>query len=355
MKRYYFGVVGLGRISKRHLDAINNNPNAVLYAVCDIDDNKINPVKQEYSPKKTYSSFDDMIKDKNIDIVNIATPSGLHADMAIKALKAGKHVVVEKPMALSIKDANKIIQTVEETNKKLMVVFQNRFNLAVQKLKKADEEGMFGKKYLANATVRWFRPQEYYDQDNWHGTISMDGGCLLNQSIHNIDLLLWLMGDVDKVAAFTDRFSHNHEVEDAAVASLRFKSGALGVIESTVNVYNKNLEETLSIFGTEGTAVLSGIANNEIKVWKFRQSEENPVNVMNKFKEDFKGNVYGYGHHAVIKEIISSIESNRKPLTSEIEGKKAVELILAILLSSKTGKVIQLPLKEDSGDLHEYY
>ncbi len=355
MKKYNFAIVGLGRISKRHLDAISNNPNAVLYAVCDIVKEKINRVKTEYKPLKTYSDFDEMIKDKNIDIVNIATPSGLHAEMAIKALKAGKHVVLEKPMALSIRDANRIIEAVKETHQKLMVVFQNRYNKAVQKLKDADKRELFGKKYLANATVRWSRPQSYYDQDNWHGTIAMDGGCLLNQSIHNIDLLLWMMGDVDKVAAFVDRFNHKHEVEDAAVASIRFKSGALGVIESTVNIYDKNLEETLSVFGTKGTAVLSGIANNEIKIWKFDELDEDADDVMKVFREDFEGDVYGTGHRAVIKEIIDSIENNHKPLTSEIEGKKAVELILAILKSSKTGKVIKLPLPQDSGDLHEYY
>ena len=352
---YNFAVVGCGRISKKHLNAIKNNNKARLYAVCDIVKEKADRAKEQYNAEKAYYDFDELIKDTNIDIINICTPSGLHAEMAIKAMQKGKDVILEKPMALTIKDANQIIKVVNETRRKLYVVLQNRFNKAVQKLKQAEQKGLFGKKYLANATIRWFRPQSYYDQDDWHGTIAMDGGCLLNQSIHNIDLLLWMMGDVDEVFAYSDRFNHNHEVEDAAVAVIKFKSGALGVIESTVNIYDKNLEESLSVFGTKGTAVIGGIANNLIRAWNFQDSDESPEEVMQQFKEDFGDDVYGFGHHAVIAKMIEAIENDEKPFTNELDGFKSLELILAILKSSKLNKPIKLPLKEDSGDLHEYY
>jgi UDP-N-acetyl-2-amino-2-deoxyglucuronate dehydrogenase len=271
-----------------------------------------------------------MLEMPDLDVVNICTPSGMHAEMGIAAAKAGKHVIVEKPMALSLKEADALLNACDENRVKLAVCFQNRFNPPVQKLRRALEEGRFGKLTHASAVVRWFRPQDYYDQAPWRGTWAMDGGCLMNQSIHNIDLLQWMMGPVESVFGYTANNFRKIEAEDVGVAVLKFKNGALGVIEASTTIYPENLEETLAIFGEKGTVMLGGIAVNKIETWKFADSQDENLEM----EQQDVPNVYGFGHDALIEDFIRAVIEDRRPYIDGREGIKALRIVLGIYHSA---------------------
>jgi UDP-N-acetyl-2-amino-2-deoxyglucuronate dehydrogenase len=271
-----------------------------------------------------------MLRRPDLDVVNICTPSGMHAEMGIAAAKAGKHVIVEKPMALSLKEADVLLNVCDENRVKLAVCFQNRFNPPVQKLRRALEEGRFGKLTHASAVVRWFRPQDYYDQASWRGTWAMDGGCLMNQSIHNIDLLQWMMGPVESVFGYTATNHRKIEAEDVGVAVLKFKNGALGVIEASTTIYPENLEETLAIFGEKGTVELGGIAVNKIETWKFADSQDENLEM----EQQVVPNVYGFGHDALIEDFIRAVIEDRRPYIDGREGIKALRIVLGIYHSA---------------------
>ncbi len=342
MMQYGFGLIGCGRIAKNHLKAITSLENARLEAVCDIDEARLTEAKEQYGCR-TYVDYREMLKDPDIKIVTICTPSGLHAKMAIDAMEAGKHVLVEKPMAMSLQEAAAMIAAAEKTGVKLGVVHQNRFNKAIVKLRRALEEGQFGKLTHGALTVRWHRDKNYYDQAPWRGTWAQDGGCLMNQSIHNIDLLQWMMGPVESVFAYTATNARDIEGEDAAVAVLKFKNGAFATVEASTTIYPRNLEETLHIFGTTGTAGIGGVAVNKIESWRFEGVDEATV-LADQDKEP--PNVYGFGHYDTIKDFIDAVDSGRQPAVPGEEGRKALEIILAIYHSVKYREEVKLPLAE---------
>lgn len=360
-----FAIIGCGRISKKHVEGIiNNYKDARLVAVSDIvpekmdaaihfyeqyiQENELDEMEELSKVKiKKYRDYKELLQDENIDIVTIATESGYHPEITIDALNAGKHVIVEKPMALSTRDADRMIETAEERGLKLSVCHQNRFNPTIQRLREALEEDRFGRLVHAVASVRWNRNDDYYNMDNWHGTLELDGGILMNQCIHNIDMLRWMMGDVERVMAETDTFLRDIETEDAGMAVVRFKNGAIGLIEGTVCVYPRNLEETFNIFGEKGTVRVAGIAMNEIIDWKFADSKPGEEEKMKEANYE-TDTVYGYGHNLLFKDMIDSIREDRKPLVDGVEGKKAVELILAIYKSARTGKPVTFPLGDYS-------
>ncbi len=337
MKKLNFGIIGCGRIAYKHAEAIKKNEQANLLYVCDIIEERAVEYKNKYGTEAHFTDYRKMIEHPGLDVVNICTPSGMHAEIGIAAAEAGKHVIVEKPMALSLKDADDLIEACNENGVKLAVCFQNRFNPPVQKLRRALEEGRFGKLTHASAVVRWFRPQDYYDQAPWRGTRAMDGGCLMNQSIHNIDLLQWMMGPVESVFGYTATNLRKIECEDVGVAILKFKNGALGVIEASTTIYPENLEETLSIFGEKGTVVLGGIAVNKIETWKFADSKEE--NGSPEQHQQEVPNVYGFGHDALVDDFINAMISNSEPYIDGWEGKKALGVVLGIYNSVRTGEV----------------
>ncbi|MGI5866360.1 MAG: Gfo/Idh/MocA family protein [Syntrophaceticus schinkii] len=328
MKKLNFGIIGCGRIAHKHAEAIKKNEKANLLCVCDIIEERAAEYKDKYGAEAHFTDYRKMLEYSGLDVVNICTPSGMHAEMGIAAAQAGKHVIVEKPMALSLKDADDLIGACDESGVKLAVCFQNRFNPPVQKLRRALEEGRFGKLTHASAIVRWFRPQDYYDQAPWRGTRAMDGGCLMNQSIHNIDLLQWMMGPVESVFGYTATNLRKIECEDVGVAVLKFKNGALGVIEASTTIYPENLEETLNIFGEKGTVVLGGIAVNKIETWKFADStDENGA--IDQHQQDVP-NVYGFGHEALVEDFINAVINNSEPYITGREGRNALEIVLSI-------------------------
>lgn len=343
MKTYGFGLIGCGRISKNHLESIKALSGARLVAVSDVKEEALSAAVAKYSCQG-YSDYRDLLLNPEVDIINICTESGLHAQIAIDAMKAGKHVLVEKPMAMSLAEADAMIATAQRMGVKLGVVHQNRFNTAIVKLRQALEDSKFGKLTHASAVVRWNRNDEYYLQAPWRGTWAQDGGCLMNQSIHNIDLLQWMMGPVESLFAYTATNMRNIEAEDLGMVLLKFKNGALGAIEATTTIYPKNLEETLSVFGSTGSASIGGIAVNKIEIWRFDGENETAV-VAQQDKEP--PNVYGFGHADIIKDFMEAISENRDPAVSGLEGRKALEIILAVYHSVKYKKEITFPLKEE--------
>lgn len=336
-----FAIVGCGRIALKHAEAIKNLPEAKLVSVCDIIPEKAEQFATSYQAQM-YVEFDEMLENPEIQVVNICTPNALHADMAVKAIEKGKHVMIEKPIAISLEDADRIIEAASRKGVKATAVHQNRFNAAIQKTRKALEGGMFGQMSHGVASIRWNRNQAYYNQANWRGTIDAKDGVLMNQCIHNIDLLNWMMGPVKKVIGKTATRFRDIEMEDVGTAILEFESGALGIIEGAGTIYPTNLEETLNLFGEKGTVCIGGIAVNKIENWRFTEDFKGEEEKVLAEQEDNPPTVYGYGHAAIIQDMIDAIKEDRNPYITLQDGKDAVAIVLAIYESSKTGLPVTL-------------
>ncbi|EOS69072.1 hypothetical protein C818_02949 [Lachnospiraceae bacterium MD308] len=345
-----YALIGCGRISTNHIKAAVNN-HLEIVGVCDILPEKMEEILERYELKEDasihrYMDYKELLEKETPDLVSIATESGNHAEIALYCIDKGVHVIIEKPMAMSIEDANKIIELSEKRNVKVSACHQNRFNIAVQELRRAIESGRFGKISHGSIHVRWNRNQGYYDQASWRGTWAQDGGALMNQCIHGIDLLRWMMGDeVEEIYGVTRQQFHDYlEAEDIGMAVVKFKNGAIGTIEGTTNVYPKNLEETLYIFGENGTVKIGGTSTNNIDVWDF--ADETEEDVKNKGLEEATSNVYGNGHTSLFADVMDAIENDRKPYVDAVAGRNALEMILSIYKSQKTGQPVKLPLEE---------
>ncbi len=352
-KMFKFALLGCGRIFTRHADILSGNivNDASLVAVCDIDETKAKHAGKKYNVPY-YTDLDQMLLKEDIDIVSILTPSGLHAEHSIKVAKKSKHVIVEKPMALKLDDADKMITECDINGVRLFVVKQNRFNLPIKKLREAIEQGRFGKLVLGTTRVRWCRPQSYYDQDSWRGTWAYDGGVLANQASHHIDLLEWMMGEVESVFAKASTALVKIEAEDTAVVTLKFKNGALGIIEATTATRPKDIEGSISVLGENGTVEIGGFAANEIKIWNFKQELPQDIDIIKNYSVN-PPNVYGFGHKEYYENVIYSLKENKAALVDGIEGRKSLELISAIYESIETGKEVYLRFKPNKCKLGE--
>lgn len=337
-----FALLGCGRIVKRHSELLGYSQieNAQLVAVCDIVEEKAKKISEQFNVPY-FTDLNEMLEQADIDVVSVLTESGYHAEHVIQIAKHKKHIVVEKPMALTLDDADAMINSCDEAGVKLFVVKQNRFNIPVVKTREALEAGRFGKLVLGTVRVRWCRPQAYYDQDSWRGTWAFDGGVLTNQASHHVDLLEWMMGEVESVHAMSTTALANIEAEDTAIVNLRFKSGALGIIEATTAVRPKDLEGSLSIMGETGTVEIGGFAVNEMKVWNFTDEQDGDDDVMQRYSVN-PPNVYGFGHHAYYEHVVDSILNNKKHLVDGLQGRKSLELINAIYESIETKKEVFL-------------
>jgi predicted dehydrogenase len=347
-------LIGCGRISFKHIEAFVKNAERMrLVAVCDPRLDRAQAKSAEYLkalPKagvpKAYTDYRDMLVELKPDIVTIATESGYHPRIAIDCLEAGAHVICEKPMALSTADATAMNEAAKKAGKKIAVCFQNRFNAPVRKLRAAREAGRFGRMLHGMVQIRWNRNEGYYAEAPWRGTWELDGGTLMNQCTHGIDLLQWMMGeDAVRVQAQTRRFLRPIEAEDFGCAIVEFKSGAVGIIEGTADVYPTNLNETLSLFGEKGSVVIGGLAVNKIETWRFADATavgDTEDKILNPDEKD-PPTVYGFGHEALFSDFVDAIEQDREPLVSGERGKKALEIILAIYKSQKTGQPVDLP------------
>lgn len=340
-----FAVIGCGRISAKHGEAISNLPQAELVAACDIVPARAEQFTAKYGGE-AYTDYRELLLRDDIDIVTVATPSDLHATIGIAAAKAGKHVLVEKPMAMTLASADTLIATCRNCGVKLGVIHQNRFNKSIVLLRQALEAGRFGKLTHGQATIRWNRDANYYAQAPWRGTKLQDGGVLMNQSIHNIDLLQWMFGPAESVFGYTATHLRNIEMEDVGVAVIRFRSGALGVIEAASTIYPKNIEETLNIFGETGSVMVGSIAVNRIETWEFPDSAKEKEAIFSAQEND-PPTVYGYGHQALFANMIEAIRTDILPAVPGEEGRKALEIILAIYRCQVSKQPVVFPLQED--------
>jgi UDP-N-acetyl-2-amino-2-deoxyglucuronate dehydrogenase len=341
-KNFRIALVGCGRISANHFEAIKRIDGLDLVAVCDILEDRARKAG-ETNGVPWFRSYEEMLQKVECDVVTIATPSGLHPKQGVSAAKAGKHVVSEKPMAISLTGADELVRACDAAGVHLFVVKQNRLNAPVQLLKRAIDKGRFGRIYLANTTVRWSRPQEYYDQAPWRGTWEFDGGAFMNQASHYVDLIQWLIGPVESVVAKTATLARRIETEDTGVAVLKFRSGALGTIEVTMLTYPKNLEGSLTILGEKGTAKIGGTAVNKVEQWQFADSDPDD-DLVNKAGTE-PPNVYGFGHEGYYRNVLAVLRGQAEPDTDGRAGRKSLELILGIYESAKTGKEVPLPLR----------
>lgn len=337
-----FGVVGCGRISKRHLELLGGShiEGAQLAAICDNDPARLADARERYDVP-AYDDLDALLADDNIDVVTVLTPSGMHAEHAIAAAKASKHVVVEKPMALRLEDADAMIAACDKARVKLFVVKQNRFNVPVAKAREALDAGRFGNLILGTVRVRWRRDQSYYNQDSWRGTWAQDGGVLSNQASHHVDLLEWFMGDVISVHARATRTLVDIEAEDTAIATLQFANGALGLIEATNATRPRDLEGSLSILGEGGSVVIGGFAVNKMVTWEFAEPQADDDRVLEEFSVN-PPNVYGYGHQAYYEHVVDCLRNDSAALVDGLEGRRSLELITALYESIETGKDVSL-------------
>lgn len=345
-----YALIGCGRISPNHIEAAKNN-GLDFVAMCDVLPEAMEEKSNMFGLDNVqkYVDYNDMLEAEKPELVAICTESGKHAAIALDCIKAGCNVIIEKPIALSIEDANSIIEAGKRKGVLVCANHQNRFNKSVQYIRKALEEGRFGKLSHGAAHVRWNRGEQYYTQAPWRGTWAQDGGCLMNQCIHNIDLLRWMMGDeVEEVMAYTDQLEHPYlEAEDLGLAIVKFKNGSYGLIEGTTNVYPRNLEETLYIFGENGTAKAAGTSDNIIEEWKFADELDDPEEVKATFSEN-PPNIYGFGHTPLYADVIDAIKTGRQPYVDGEAGKRALELVLAIYKSAAEHRPVKLPLDDCS-------
>ena len=346
MKTLNFALVGCGVIAPCHARCISELENARLTAVCDIVGAKAQKLAETY-PADVYVNYHELIHREDIDIVNVLTPSGLHAEMGIAAAKAGKHVIVEKPMDVSLAKADALIEACRQAGVKLCCISQHRFDFAMQDLKQAIASGKLGRLNFCGSYTQWYRSQNYYDSGDWRGTWALDGGgALMNQSIHYVDMLQYVMGPVEEVCAHTAALAHVRiEVEDIAVATVKFRSGAVGVIEGMTLAY-PGFCARLEVFGADGGVI---IENDQIKDWHLRSGEKNdrPPAEAHLIVGTTSADIWHHSHRRQIADMMQAVWEDREPLSNGPEGRKPLEIILAIYKSARTHKPVKLPLKGD--------
>jgi UDP-N-acetyl-2-amino-2-deoxyglucuronate dehydrogenase len=339
---FKLGLVGCGRISRNHFDALRKIEGITLTAVCDIVPERARAAaEQEGVP--SFASYEEMLKRADCDIISVCTPSGLHAAQGALAGRAGKHVITEKPMAITLGQADELVKACDDAGVFLFVVKQNRLNPPVQLLKRAVDKGRFGRIFLANTTVRWQRPQDYYDAAPWRGTWEFDGGAIMNQASHYVDLIQWLVGPVESVMAKTATQARRIEAEDSGVALLKFRSGALGVIEVNVLTYPRNLEGSITILGEKGSVKIGGTAVNRVEHWLFADYDDDDKLVDS--ANTNPPNVYGFGHEGYYRNVLAVLRGEAQPQTDGRAGRKSLELILGIYESAKVGREVPIPLR----------
>ena len=327
-----FAIIGCGRIAYRHIEAILQNPDAELAALCDLDLERAKERNKSVNVA-LYRDYNEMLAKEDVDVVSIMTPSGMHAEHAIEIIsKYKKHILVEKPMSLRVDEGQRLIDVAKQNSVKLFVAHQNRLNKSVQKIKTEIEKGRFGRISIATVRLRWSRGQAYYDRDPWRGTWALDGGVLTNQAIHHIDLLRWLVGDVKSVSAIAKTQFVNVEVEDTACVWLTFENGALGMIEATntVRPLGKDIEASISILGENGVSIVEGASVNKMTTWTFEDVD------LSTFSEN-PPNVYGFGHDRIIDNVIEVISGKGTPLISGEDALRSIKLLNAIYGSVEQG------------------
>ncbi|MEP6768719.1 MAG: Gfo/Idh/MocA family oxidoreductase [Acidobacteriota bacterium] len=337
-------LIGSGRIGQRHAAILAESPRSELVGVADVRPDKAAGLAGRHGGRP-YADLDRMLREESPDLLAVCTPSGDHCEQVLAASRAGvANVVVEKPMALTLPEADAMIAECDRNGTRLFVVKQNRYNLPIQRLKAALDEGRFGRLVLGTVRVRWCRRQDYYDQAPWRGTWAMDGGVFSNQASHHVDMLLHTMGDVQSVKAMSATRLVQIEAEDTGVAVLRFSSGALGIIEATTAARPRDLEGSISILGENGTVVVGGFAMNEMSVWSFENPKAEDARVLETSRTN-PPDVYGFGHHAYYEAVFDAMDTGGKPAIDGREGRRSLEVITALYESIESGREISLPVE----------
>ncbi|MGO3931981.1 Gfo/Idh/MocA family protein [Rhodopseudomonas pseudopalustris] len=341
-RKIRFALVGCGRIAQNHFMALKKHQDrAEIVGVCDIDPKSL-AAAAETTGATPYSNLRDLLENSDADVFSLTTPSGLHAEHAIEIAAAGRHIVTEKPMATRWHDGVRMVKACDDASVRLFVVKQNRRNSTLQLLKRAMEKGRFGRVYMVNINVFWTRPQDYYDSAKWRGTWEFDGGALMNQASHYIDLLDWLIGPIESVQAYTATLARNIEVEDSGVIGVRWRSGALGSVNVTMLSYPKNFEGSITILGEKGTVRVGGLAVNEIQHWEF--AEPDPDDAEINAASYATTSVYGFGHPLYYDNVIKVLRGEADPETDGRAGLRSLEVLIAAYLSARDGRRIPLPL-----------
>jgi len=341
-EEFKIALVGCGRISKNHFEALRKVESLTLTAVCDIVPERARAAADQEGVQ-CFTSYEEMLRNADCNVVSVCTPSGLHSVQGALAARAGKHVITEKPMAITLGQADELVRACDDAGVFLFVVKQNRLNPPIQLLRRAVDKGRFGRIYLANTTVRWQRPQDYYDAAPWRGTWEFDGGAIMNQASHYVDLIQWLVGPVESVMAKTATQARRIEAEDSGVALLKFRSGALGVIEVNVLTYPRNLEGSITILGEKGSVKIGGTAVNRVEHWLFADYDDDDKLVDS--ANTNPPNVYGYGHEGYYRNVLAVLRGEAQPQTDGRAGRKSLELILGIYESAKIGREVPIPLR----------
>ena len=344
-----FALMGCGRIAQRHAEILAGGKvsGGGLAAVCDVVEDRAKALGEKHGVP-WYGDIHALMADMgdDVDVISVLTESGNHARHTIQAARYRRHIVVEKPMALRLCDADEMIRVCDAAGIKLFVVKQNRYNLPVVKLRRALEEGRFGKLVMGTVRVRWRRTQEYYDQDPWRGTWAGDGGVFANQASHHVDLLEWMLGEPVSVFAKARTALVDIEAEDTGVAVITFANGAIGIVEATNATRPKDLEGSLSLLGEKGSVEIGGFAVNEMKTWNFERPRDGDEDVLGKYRTN-PPDVYGFGHIAYLEHVVDSIENATPALVDGLEGRKSLELISAIYESIETGREVRLRFRPD--------
>ena len=344
-----YALIGCGRVSPNHIGAAIENGLQIV-ALCDLEIEKAAALRDRFALPDTvqiFSDYHEMLRVCQPELCAVATFSGTHADIAVDCIEHGCHTIIEKPIALSLSDADRILAAERKMGVKVCANHQNRFNTAVQQIRAAVREGRFGRLLYGTTAIRWARDEDYYRSADWRGTWAQDGGTLMNQCIHAIDLLRWMLGDeVTEVVGMTENALHPYiEAEDMGLALLRFKNGAYGIIEGSVNTFGGDLEETLTIFGEKGLAKAGGMCVNRIEQWRFSDDDETQKKASEACGEN-PPNVYGFGHKSIYADMLSAIRDDRKPYVDSAAGRRALETVLAIYRSAADGKPVSLPLAD---------
>ncbi|MGG3277724.1 Gfo/Idh/MocA family protein [Paenibacillus macerans] len=345
-----FAIAGCGHIAGKHIEAIENTEGARLVAVCDPNPGRLAEMRTRLPDAACYAELGMLLeREPDVDAVCVCAPSGLHAQLALKAAAAGKHLVLEKPVTLDLEEAERLRQAVRAAGVRAAVVHPNRFRPAIRHLKNALAQNRFGKLSHVNVTVRWNRSQAYYDQAAWRGTKAMDGGVLMNQAIHGLDLLQWLFGPVAEVKSLVATRVRRIEAEDVAIAAIRLESGALGVIEAATTVYGHNLEETIAVFGETGYAVIGGRTANWIRHWACAgMPEEETAALIREVERD----PYGIpGHQCIIADLVGAVAEGREPAVTLEDGIRAVELALQMTGGGRGGDFRLVPEGAGKGEV----
>ncbi len=341
-KAVKLGIIGCGRISKNHFDAVSQIQEAEFVAAADIVPEKLKHVQETYVVKNVYTNYLEMLEKEKLDIVSICSPSGMHPQMGIDVANHKINVLTEKPMATNIEAADRLIQACDQNGVQLFVVKQNRLNSTMQLLKKAIDKNRFGRIYMAQSNVFWQRPQAYYDAEKWRGTWEFDGGAFMNQASHYVDAIYWLLGNVDSVMAYTATMARRIEAEDTGCAILHFRNGIMATLNVTMLTYPKNFEGSITIIGEKGTVKVGGVAVNKIEKWEFEDYDDDDKIALDANYQP--PNVYGFGHNPYYRNVTDVLLKRGIPATDGRDGRKSVEIIQAIYRSAKTGKRVSLPL-----------